>query len=437
MKNREQKKSIGKRCIAGLWAVAVVLSCSQTAFAEGAGSGHSLKGYVSAESTLLDRDSYVDGTQFENEPAPVSVLRVGIDYGATAVGTAEFRSSGDQGFQVGYFTEDRQFHEEKTVEQSYVVAVCAEGNVTLYDAYRWDVLYVVESGANAMAIIPLGDDAVTIYMEQQYRGAMECVPCAVALMNVINCVDLEDYVKGVVPYEMSSDWPMEALRAQAVCARTYAVGKLNAFSEYHFDLSDDMESQVYQGVREAKETTDQAVDSTAGQFVRYQGKICEIYYFAADGGATEDGLHMFDSDKPYLRGKLDPFETAVDFPLRDWTIHYSGSQLAWFLHELGYHAGAIKRLEPEYSEMGNVVAINFYDVSGACVRLTGRTCYTGIHLYDCRFTVDRFDDDFVFRGSGWGHNCGLSQWGARAMAEVYGYTYEDIIRFYFSGAYVA
>ena len=428
---------MGKLLLTWLLALVLFLISPLTANAEGAGYGHTLKGYVSAESTLVDRDAYVDGSVFVNDPVPVSLLRVGLDYGQTAVGTAEFHNSSDLGFRVGYFTPDRQFQEMKTVDQPYVVVACADGKATLYDAFRWDVLYTTEQGSDTIALIPLGEDAVTIYMEQRYRGALECAPCGAAQMNIINCLDLEDYVKGVVPYEMSTDWPMEALRAQAVCARTYAVGKIGDFSAYGFDVSDDLESQVYQGIGSANEASDEAVESTAGQFIRYQGKICEIYYFACDGGATEDGQYMFDSDKPYLRGKLDPFETAVDYPLRDWTIRYSGSQLSYFLHELGYHAGAIKRLEPEYSEMGNVIAINCYDVSGACVRLTGRTCYTGLHLYDCRFSVDRYDDDFVFRGSGWGHNCGLSQWGARAMAEVYGYTYEDILRFYYSGVYIA
>ena len=91
---------------------------------------------------------------------------------------------------------------------------------------------------------------------------------------------------------------MEALKAQAVCARTYAVYNQNAYEAYCFDLTDNTESQVYRGTTWATERTDAAVDATRGELVRYEGEVCEIYYFAADGGATEDGRYVFDTDRP-------------------------------------------------------------------------------------------------------------------------------------------
>jgi len=236
---------------------------------------------------------------------------------------------------------------------------------------------------------------------------------------------------------MSSDWPYEALRAQAVCARTYVAYNQNAYPEYGFDLTDDTECQVYRGLTLANETTDQAVDSTAGEYVRYRGKLCEIYYFASDGGATEDGAHVFQSDRPYLLGKVDPFERAVDFSFNSWEEWRSGENLSWLLARKGYEMDYISRVQPEYSSLGNVIAVNFYDITGRHVRITGRDGYTFILLNNCRYTVQRAGEYYWFQGSGWGHNCGMSQWGARAMASVYGYDYQDIIRFYFTGAYAA
>ncbi|MBQ9719999.1 MAG: SpoIID/LytB domain-containing protein, partial [Oscillospiraceae bacterium] len=265
----------------------------------------------------------------------------------------------------------------------------------------------------------------------------ECASDHSFWMRVINCLDLEDYVKGVVPYEMSSDWPYEALRAQAVCARTYVVYNQNAYEEYAFDLTDDTECQVYRGVLAANETTDQAVESTRGEYVRYRGKLCEIYYFASDGGASEDGRYMFESDRPYLLGKVDPFENAVDYSFQSWEEWLTGENLSWLLSGKGYEIGYVVRVEPVYSSLGNAVAVDLYDSLGRQLRLTGRDAYTLLHLNNCRYTVERTGDYYWFRGSGWGHNCGMSQWGARAMASVYGYDYQDILRFYYTGVYAA
>ena len=235
---------------------------------------------------------------------------------------------------------------------------------------------------------------------------------------------------------MSSFWPYEALRAQAVCARTYVVYNLDHYEEYDFDLTGDTESQVYRGVGRATELTDKAVDSTAGLYVRYRGEVCEIYYFASDGGMTEDGKNVFGSEQPYLAGKTDPFEDAVDFTGRDWTVTRDGWELGRRLRVNEVELGTITSLSPLYSELGNVIAVRYRDADGRELTLTGRDSYAFIGMSNCRFTVEREDELFVFSGNGWGHNCGMSQWGARAMAETYGYDCEDIIRFYYTGAYV-
>ena len=245
-------------------------------------------------------------------------------------------------------------------------------------------------------------------------------------------------MKGVVPYEMGGNWPMEAPKAQAVCARTYVVYNQNAYAEQGFDITDDTESQVYRGTAWANEKTDAAVEETRGQLIRYQGEVCQIYYFAADGGATEDGRYAFDAQRPYLLGKRDPFERAMVFPCKSWRVHYTGDEISYNLGYSGYYIGTVVSLEPEYSVMGNVIAMTFVSDSGYRLRLEGRPCYAAFGLNSCRFTISRGEGgSFVFRGGGLGHNCGMSQWGARAMDEVYGYNYKQILAFYYTGAYVA
>lgn len=257
-------------------------------------------------------------------------------------------------------------------------------------------------------------------------------------MNIINCVGLEDYVKGVIPYEMSLSWPSEALKAQAVTARTYVIFNLNSYSEEFFDLTDDTYSQVYRGTKWADAHTDAAVDATAGQLLRYRGEICQTYYFASDGGATEDGKNTLYLDRPYLCGKLDPFEDAVDYSYRTWTERLSSDRIGSYLRHRGYHFGYLADLEPIYSSVGNVVAIRYTDLDGNTVTLKGKECYLILRLPNCRFTVSRDDwGTYVFEGSGLGHSCGMSQWGAKAMDEVYGFDYRQILAFYYTGAYVA
>ncbi len=401
-----------------------------------------MRGNVAVESTEIDRATYVDGGQFRNEPSSVKQVRIGLCYGEGAVDEARFTNRNGQGFAIGSYDAERVFQEQtRTDAHSIQVAFLANGKhvqLSVVSAIDQEIVYRASRQTDSLAILPLGDNRDGCwFLGEAYRGGFECVLDHGYLIRVINCLELEDYVRGVVPYEMSPDWPREALRAQAVCARTYVVYNQNLYEEYGFDLTDDTESQVYRGLLGADATTDQAVMDTEGQYVRYQGEICDIYYFASDGGASEDGKNVFGWDRPYLLGKVDPFERAVDYSFSEWEEWLTGENISWLLRGRGYELAEVLRVEPEYSALGNVIAVNLYDVLGQHLRITGKEAYTYLHLNNCRYTVQRAGDYFWFQGSGWGHNCGMSQWGARAMAQVYGYDYQDIIRFYFTGAYVA
>lgn len=316
-------------------------------------------------------------------------------------------------------------------------AYCGDGTgVTVADSYSGSIIFEYE-GTSPLSVRPKSSGkAETYYNGLSYYGDFEISRTEYDYLQVINYVALEDYVKGVVPYEMSASWPFEALKAQAVCARTYAVYNADGYPEYGFDVTDDTQSQVYRGTLYADEITDRAVDETAGEYVRYEGRICNIYYFASDGGATESCKDVFDRDEPYLIGKPDPFEDAIDYTGRNWIAERSVDGITWNLQQAGYDVSYIRHIVPEYSACGNVIAMTYTDIYGRSIRLTGRESYALIGLYNCRFEVIPDDGWFVFKGDGWGHNCGLSQWGAYAMASVYGYDYEDIIRFYFTGVYI-
>lgn len=389
------------------------------------------KGSFPAASTQLDSGAYADTSAYVNEPVAVETVKIGLRYGDNAVSYAEFFNNAGSGFLIGSYDDDRQFHERMQTDANWLEAYRTENRIIIAG---WGFYEEFEE-AEGIALLPRTNGTVS-FRGNSYHGGMRLTPWDNNTLIVTNYVDLETYVKGVIPYEMSSNWPYEALRAQAVCARTYVVYNQNKYEEYDFDLTGDTESQVYRGVEYATALTDQAVESTEGQYVRYRGEICEIYYFASDGGRTEDGRNVFGSERPYLAGKTDPFEDAVDFTGRNWLTYRDGWDLCFRLQRNEVDIGVVTGFEPAYSELGNVIAVTYTDEAGKCVTLNGRDSYAFAGLSNCRFRVQKEEELFAFSGNGWGHNCGMSQWGARAMAEIYGYSCEDIIRFYFTGAYV-
>ena len=430
--------SVFRRVSAFLLVILLLAALAPASFAEDDPSVRDRKGTAPADAPWLDEQFDDDGSAYENPPSDVRRVRIGLRYGSSAVEAAEFFNPEGVGFRIGVYDDNRVFHQRIFTEHDYLIVYWAEYEpygLMVHGGEDEELLYLSRE-EDSLAIEPISGH--TVFCDESYLGGFECRKLPDYLFSVINCVDLETYVKGVVPYEMAPDWPSEALKAQAVCARTYVVYNQNAYAEQFVDITDDAESQVYRGTSLANERTDAAVDATAGQLIRYRGEVCEIYYFAADGGATEDGTWIFDADRPYLIGKRDPFEAIEDYAFRRWTRRFEPEELSARLSRKGYEIDSIRSVIPEYSPLGNVVALTLRSETGKQLRLTGRDCCGPFRLPSQRFSVSKDRQGrFVFLGHGLGHNCGLSQWGARAMDEVYGYDYRQIIAFYFTGAYIA
>ena len=201
---------------------------------------------------------------------------------------------------------------------------------------------------------------------------------------------------------------------------------MNGVPAYGFDITATTTSQVYLGTIEASANSDRAVDETAGKFVRYQGKLCETFFFAADGGATENSENVWVAEVPYLRGVIDPYEKDIDFYCKSWATSVSRD--------------AVGDISVTYTPIGNVMTVTVggktYSKDNVRTFLT-KIC--GLRYNSRHFTVEYDAASNVYNvvGGGYGHNCGMSQWGAKAMAEVHGKTYEEIISFYYTGAYVS
>lgn len=300
--------------------------------------------------------------------------------------------------------------------------------VTVTKADTTQILFEFDCGSTySLAVAPVSDSgkAVTWCKGFQYYGDFQYTRLTSGVLTVVNFVGLEDYVKGVVPNEMSASWPLEALKAQAVCARTYVAANQNKYRQYGFDMTNDTYCQVYRGLNGANETTDRAVDETAGLFVRYEGKLCSVAYFAADGGATEDSENVWsDTVIPYLRGLKDPYEADIDFYCKSWSVTVPRSQTG--------------DISVTNTPIGNVMTVtaNGQTYSKDNVRTFLKN--VGVTYTSRHFTVtyNASDDTYTISGGGYGHNLGMSQWGAYSMAKVHNQSFEDIICFYFTGAYV-
>ncbi len=172
-----------------------------------------------------------------------------------------------------------------------------------------------------------GNGTIEIVGLGRFRGALETVPTdeSSRSLNVVNALAVDQYVKGVVPNESPPSWPAAELKAQAVAARSFALTA--GVGGNGFDLYADTRSQVYKGLESEYATTNAASEATRGQVVEYGGQIAETLFSACSGGHTESIQNVFGGPAvPYLQGVPDPYDGEC--PLHEWTLRFSGPQIA-------------------------------------------------------------------------------------------------------------
>jgi stage II sporulation protein D len=186
------------------------------------------------------------------------------------------------------------------------------------------------------AMTAVGSPTVRVGGKGTYRGSLE-VRASGGSLDAINVVEIEDYVRGVVAEESPASWPIEALKAQAVAARSY--GLSTGIRGGTFDLYDDTRSQAYGGVGAETAKTDRAVSATHLQVVMYGGKIAQTFFFSTSGGHTENNefssLGFGQPPIPYLRGVDDPFEADAGSPYEHWKRKFSIGRMNSALHSIG------------------------------------------------------------------------------------------------------
>lgn len=289
-------------------------------------------------------------------------------------------------------------------------------------------------GSSLERVIILATDDGTLSLNgKPYRGKVIIQRNAGGKMDVINVVELEVYLYGVVPKEMSPEWPLEALKAQAVVSRTYTIYQKERSGNRDYDLCSAMNSQVYGGKGVEAEKAKQAVDETRGIVLLYDGQLILSYFHADSGGITEDPEYVWAVKLPYLKGSRDDY--SINSPNSLWELSLSLDEIRKALNEKGLEVGQIDGLMPvEISPSGRVRKIKVSHgggetiISGNDFRLKIGPALIRSTLFS--LTVD--NREVRFEGRGYGHGVGMSQCGACAMARE-GYLYRDILKHYYQG----
>ena len=251
-------------------------------------------------------------------------------------------------------------------------------------------------------------------------------------------LNIEDYVMGVLAGEMRNDWPMEALKAQAILARTFVLKFISEKqSKYDgADISTDIsEAQAY-APDQINERIEKAVSETRGQVLSAGGELPYAWFHAHSGGKTElpvEGLDYDQENPSYLRVVESPDSDSAPTTVKNWSATFPANQVARAAKEAGVDVGStVTSIEAgKKSESGRTIyfLINGRQVSAPALRLQldstvlKSTLISSVELKDGRVT---------FTGSGYGHGVGMSQWGAYALA-LDGRTAEEIISWYFTG----
>jgi len=248
---------------------------------------------------------------------------------------------------------------------------------------------------------------------------------------VINQVDLEEYVKGVVPAEVNSAWHPEMLKAQAVAARTYALYQQMLSAARDYDVVASVQDQVYRGKNGVDQAIVRAVETTRGLVLTYQGAPIYAAFSSTAAGLTEDAVNVWSKDYPYLKGVECPFDLAS--PYYQWTASFKRELLEQNLRQQGFAVGTITGMAPvTFSRGGRVATLRLVHTEGELV-VRGEDLRKAVGYMvvpSTQFTVDSVGQEVVLSGYGAGHAVGMCQWGAKELAEL-GYPFSTILRYYY------
>lgn len=285
----------------------------------------------------------------------------------------------------------------------------------------------LQSSMEYIKVVPEKDN-MPKYKGKRYKGSLALVMYK-GRMIVVNTLPFEEYLKGVVPVEMPASWNIEAVKSQAIAARTYAIRTIDP-ADGVFDICSDTSCQVYLGFDHESPNSNLAIAQTRGMVATYAGKFIDAVFHSTSGGHTENSENVFSSARPYLKGVPSPDEESA--------------KTNWFV-SFDYDDFCAKIKPALTTDIGDIIDWNNLKlgVSGRVLRaevigtqgkaeIGGGKARTLLNLNDNWFDVIFIPGMVVIAGHGWGHGCGMSQYGAKAMADK-GAKYDRIIKYYFTG----
>lgn len=280
----------------------------------------------------------------------------------------------------------------------------------------------------------LPESGARVYINnRQFRGIIDIIKDKDNKLFVVNHVDLEEYLYGVLYHEVNHNWPVEVLKAQAISARTYALYQKLICKNKYYDLTADTYSQVYGGRTSERWRTTRAVNLTQGLILTYEGKIFPAYFHATCGGSTTDASTLWNIDIPVLRGRQCNFCNIS--PHYRWEKELTMGYIESRLKEAGYDIVIISIEIIERDNSGRILEI-VLKAKDKDIRLSGNKfrLMVGPNLIkSSNFEIETRGKYIIFKGKGWGHGVGMCQWGAFNMA-MQGWDAEGILEYYYPGA---
>jgi stage II sporulation protein D len=269
-----------------------------------------------------------------------------------------------------------------------------------------------------------------------YSGDFVVIVTA-AKVEVINVIDPDTYIKGVIPTEVEASWPMETLKAQAIAARTYAwwsVLKTRSSDPTNdSDMDDTVSFQAYMGNTKRAVSSDQASDATEGLVMLYNGEVIKAYFSADSGGYTEDAFEVFE-DFPYCKAKPETYDLA-GWPASSWTKAITRANLKTALAGVlptGVGLLDVVVKDGDRTASGRARTVTIFGSNGQTYTMSGADFRYATKVRSNLFSVAVSGDTFTFTGKGYGHGVGMAQIGALQYVKQLGWTYDQILNFYYS-----
>ncbi len=413
-------------------------------------------------------------------------IKVGLSFGSSAVNNANIKSP------CGILVQDAdgKLIASDDSPNGFTFNAIDAYQIQICDSKTGEVKYIANA-EKGLFIKPNEINTGIKYLEfnnKKYRGSFILQILDDNNITIINDINLEEYLYGVVPSESPSSWPMEALKAQAVAARNFAALNIGKHAKYGFDLCNGQDCQVYKGLSQETESTNQAVNETANKVIYYDNKPINAFYHSSSGGHTENSENIFSAPLPYIKGVEDQYSLGNKDD--SWIKSFDKEYIKTKMINSKLDVGDILDIIPiEITEFGRVVKVEIKGTKSSAMlekekirsvlgaadlksiwynlktdsdisvfdTIKGRSeikRISGMYVASASgvsnvnaidnikisngYRIDEYNkipDNYTFYGKGFGHGLGMSQYGAKGMAEA-GYDYKQILEYYYKDTIV-